>query len=98
MSLRPFWPRRRLSTNDCCRLILKGECEQLPDVNLLRQKLDGLFRELQIRDETTIKRDIWAQLGQDTLSGVFLGKLNRLYKAAKSTEEREKLRLPRATV
>ena len=82
-----------LSTNDCCRLILKGECEQLPDVNLLRQKLDGLFRELQIRDETTIKRDIWAQLGQDTLSGVFLGKLNRLYKAAKSTEEREKIAL-----
>lgn len=80
-----------MSTNDCCRLILKGECEELPDVNLLRGKLEGLFRDLQIRDETTQKVDVWAQEGQDTLSGVFVSKLHRMYKSAKSIEEREKI-------
>jgi len=82
-----------LSTNDCCRLILKGECEELPDANLLRKKFEGLFRDLQIRDETTLKTDVWAQVGQDTLSGVFISKMSKMYKAAKSTEEREKIEL-----
>lgn len=82
-----------LTRNDCCRLILTGECDELPDVGLLRSKLDGMFRELQIRDETTLKRDVWAQLGEDTLSGVFIGRLYKMYKSAKSTEERTKIEL-----
>lgn len=80
-----------LSENDCCRLILTGECEELPDVNALRKQLEGRFRELQLRDETTKKRDVWALKGQNTLSGVYLDKLYIMYNAAGSIEEREKI-------
>lgn len=82
-----------LSAKDSCRIILTGECTELPDVNFLRRKLDGALSELQIKDETSLKRDVWTQLGQDTLSGVFLGRLNLLFKAAESVEEREKIEL-----
>ena len=82
-----------LSENDCCRLILTGECLELPDVIQLRKKLDGRFRELQIRDETTKKRDVWTLRGQNTLSGVYIDKLYIMYKAASSDNEREKIEL-----
>ena len=82
-----------LSANDCCRLILTGECEEVPDLSALRKSLEGRFRELQIRDETVMKRDIWAQKGQDTLSGVFLDRLYIMYEAAKTDAERSKIEL-----
>ncbi len=82
-----------LTSNDCCRIILTGECRELPDINALRKSLEGRFRELQIRDETVMKRDIWAQKGQDTLAGVFLDKLFIMYEAAKSDKERGKIEL-----
>ncbi len=82
-----------LSSNDCVRLILTGECETPPDVNELRKSLEGKFRELQLRDETCIKRDIWAQRGQNTLTGVFLDRLYIMYEAEKSERERGKVEL-----
>ncbi|PKM74379.1 MAG: DNA repair exonuclease [Firmicutes bacterium HGW-Firmicutes-16] len=82
-----------LSANDCCRLILTGECETPPDVNVLRKSLEGKFRELQLRDETVLKRDVWAQRGQDTLTGVFLDRLYIMYESAKSDKELEKISL-----
>lgn len=84
---------RDLSSNDCTRLILTGECEVPPDVNVLRKSLEGKFRELQLRDETLMKRDIWLQKGQNTLTGVFLDKLYIMYEAAISDRERIKIAL-----
>ena len=82
-----------LSENDCCRLILTGECEELPDTSELRKQLEGRFRELQLRDETTKKRDVWALRGQNTLSGVYIDKLYIMYNAAQSDAQREKIEL-----
>jgi len=82
-----------LPAGGACRILLKGECEELPDVNLIRKKLDGRFRELQIRDETTRKINLWEQAGLDTLSGVFIGKLAAMSGAAKSPAERELIEL-----
>ncbi|MBP8640170.1 MAG: DNA repair exonuclease [Oscillospiraceae bacterium] len=82
-----------LSQNDCCRIILSGECGELPDVNSLRKVFEGRFRELQLRDETTLKRDVWTQKGQNTLSGVYLDRLYIMYNAASNVEEREKIEL-----
>ena len=82
-----------LSSNDCVRLILTGECEMPPDLNALRKSLEGKFRELQLRDETVMKRDIWAQKGQNTLTGVFLERLYIMYEAATNDKEREKVAL-----
>ncbi|MFB0921176.1 MAG: metallophosphoesterase [Oscillospiraceae bacterium] len=82
-----------LTKNDCVRLILTGECETPPDLNALRKSLEENFRELQLRDETVMKRDIWAQRGQDTLTGVFLDRLYIMYEAAKNGSERERVEL-----
>lgn len=82
-----------LSDNDYCRIILKGECEELPDATALRKALAGRFAELQLRDETVEKRDVWAQTGHDSLAGVFLAKLRREYDAAVSEEERRLVEL-----
>ena len=75
-----------LPAGGACRILLKGECEELPDVNLIRKKLDGRFRELQIRDETTRKINLWEQAGLDTLSGVFIGKLAAMEQALEEYE------------
>lgn len=82
-----------LSDRDYCRIILKGECEELPDAAALRAALEGRFAELQLRDETVKKRNIWQQTGQDSLSGVFLTKLRSKYDSAKQQDERKLVEL-----
>ena len=79
--------------NDCCRIILRGECEQPPNVTELRYRFAPLLRELQIHDETTEKMDVWARLGEDNLSGVFSGRLFTKYKEAKTAEEQHLIEL-----
>ena len=93
-------PAREISTaladltkRDCCRVVLKGACEQPPDIAGLRQRFAPLLRELQLRDETTEKQDVWARLGEDNLSGVFSGKLFDKYKEAKTAEEQRLIEL-----
>lgn len=78
-----------LSDKDCVRVILKGECETAPDAVQLRKQLEGRFSELQIRDETTRKLNVWAQLGANTLSGVFVDKLYMMYKNADEKEQKK---------
>ena len=82
-----------LTPNDCCRLELTGECLEQPDLGLLRRQLEGRFRELQLRDETVKKRDVWALRGHDTLSGVYLDRLYIMYEAAQSAAERRRIEL-----
>ena len=77
----------------CCRLILEGDCETPPDLFQIRRHFENRFHELQLRDETTKRRDIWALKGQDSLSGAFTDRLFALHEAAKTEREREKLRL-----
>jgi len=82
-----------LTVNDCCRLILTGACAEPPDIGSLRKSLEGRFRELQLRDETVLKREVWALRGQDTLSGVYLDRLYIMYESAASGKERRKIEL-----
>lgn len=82
-----------MSTRDCCRVILMGECEQPPNTAAIRKELESCFGELQLRDETVPKRDIWAQMGQDTLCGIYLKKLRTLFDEAKSDGERQTIEL-----
>lgn len=39
----------------------------------------GRFFALQLRDETTVRREIWDKCGEDTLRGLFLQELRREY-------------------
>ena len=69
------------------RLILRGECESLPDITRIRAALEGRLAELQLRDETTQKRELWETAGQDSLKGLFLQGLKEKLKNAQSPRE-----------
>lgn len=76
---------------DIYRLILTGESEEAPDIQSLERALEGRFFALEIRDETTLRRDIWAGRGQDNLKGLFLSRLYARLTAAETEEERERI-------
>lgn len=77
-----------LSERDFCRVILRGETESPPDLASVRGALSGRLWELQIRDETSQKRDLWALGGEDTLKGVFIDRLRDRYDDARTERER----------
>ena len=70
------------TVRDIYRITLTGETDEAPDLNRLRLNLSELFFELQLRDETRIRRSVWEQAGDDTLRGLFLKKLRRQYEQA----------------
>jgi len=82
------------TARDTYRIILKGETERAPDIKRLRQNLAGLFFELEIRDETRLRRDVWEAAGEDTLRGIFLSKLKARFDI--SNDESERLKLEQA--
>jgi exonuclease SbcD len=77
------------TSRDTYRIILGGACEEAPDIAALRRALEGRFFALQIRDETRIRRDIWARAEEDTLRGLFLRRMRVQYESAGSEEARE---------
>lgn len=77
--------------NDVYRIILRGESERSPDVDALLRALEGRFFALQLRDETVLRRDVWALAGDDSLRGRFIMRLKQEYDAAKTDAEREKI-------
>lgn len=77
--------------NDIYRIILRGESERSPDVDALLRALEGRFFALQLRDETVLRRDVWALAGDDSLRGRFIMRLKQEYDAAKTDAEREKI-------
>lgn len=75
--------------NDYVRLTLTGEGEA-PDLSALQAELEGLCRVLELRDETVRPQDLWARMGEDTLTGHFLREMaGRLERA--SAEDRPRL-------
>ena len=70
------------TVRDIYRVTLTGETDEAPDLNRLRVNLSELFFELQLRDETRIRRSLWEKAGDDTLRGLFLKKLRRKYDEA----------------
>ena len=70
------------TSDDIYRIILTGECDTAPDVASLYNSLSELFFELQIRDATKLRRDIWEKAGEDTLRGIFLKNLREKYDSA----------------
>ena len=77
--------------NDIYRLILRGETEEAPDVSALRAAFEERFFSLQIRDETSLRRDVWEKAGEDSLRGQFLARLRKKHDEAKSEKDRERI-------
>jgi len=76
------------TVSDIYRIILSGETEQSPDIKRLYMSLSELFFELQIRDETRLRRSVWECAGEDTLRGLFLSKLKARFDAARDEQQR----------
>lgn len=76
------------TVRDIYRITLTGETDTPPDMNHLRRNLSDLFFELQLRDETHLRRSLWDNADDDTLRGVFLNKLKAKYDAARDDAER----------
>ena len=76
---------------DCCRIILRGETAEAPDLAQLRRRFEDRFFSLQLRDETVLRRELWDRAGEDSLRGQFLIRLRSAYDAAKSDAERDKI-------
>ena len=77
------------------RILLTGEREYAPDLRALQETLAGRCWQLQLRDETVLRRDIWEKAGEDTLQGLFLKKLREKYENAAPEERRRIMRAAR---
>lgn len=82
------------TVRDVYRIVLTGEIESPPDLRRLHANLAELFFELQLRDETRLRRSVWDRAGDDTLRGLFLARLRAKYDAAR--DEGERIRIEQA--
>ena len=67
---------------DIVRLVLRGETEETPDVSALTERLAGHCWQLELRDETRGRQDLWHGCGEDSLRGLFLQNLREEYDRA----------------
>lgn len=79
------------TVGDIYRIIFTGETDAIPDLRRLHSNLSELFFELQLRDETRLRRSLWENAGEDTLRGLFLSKLKERYDASSDAAERFKI-------
>lgn len=79
--------------NDVYRITFTGSAAQAPDLRAVQRRLEDRFFSLRLRDRTTLRREVWEKCGEDALRGLFLTKLRRLYDAAETDDERERITL-----
>lgn len=80
------------AAEDICRVIFTGETDvQGIDLRALEEDLAYRFYALELRDETRVAQDIWHGADEDSLRGLFLGKLRARFDA--TTDENEKERI-----
>ena len=79
------------TVRDVYRITLTGETDEDIDVSRLRASLGELFFELQLRNETRLRSDIWEKAGDSSLRALFLKKLKEKYDSAESDSDRFKI-------
>ena len=77
------------TAQDIYRILLTGECAAPLNLGALREMLSPLFFSLQLRDTTRPAEKLWARAGEDTLRGLFLTRMKRLYDGAENEIQRE---------
>lgn len=73
---------------DIYRIILTGEAEESPKLGALENSLADMFFELQLRDQTRLRKSVWEGAGENTLRGLFLMKLREKYDRARDGAQR----------
>ena len=84
--------RRRLppdTSRDIYRIRLTGETAEPLTLPALEQALSGGFFQLELADDTRLRRDLWDRCGDDTLRGLFLRRLRQEYDAADPRRQKE---------
>ena len=76
---------------DIYRVLLTGETDGGVDIPAITEELASRFYALEVRDRTTVQRDIWDGCGEDSLRGLFLQKMRERYDTAQDESERRKL-------
>lgn len=71
-ALSAFLPKE--PSPDLCRILLTGECGAF-DLEALEAMAAPCFYSVSLRDQTRLRRDLWARAGEDTLTGLFLRQL-----------------------
>ncbi len=78
---------------DIARLILKGEFSGEPDTEAIAAALGDKFFHLTVQNRTRPARGLWDGAGEDTLTGLFLGKLKAMYDGAGDDDTRRRVEL-----
>ena len=81
----------RDTERDIYRIMLTGETETPVRLDWLQRELADRFYALELRDQTRMKQDIWARCGDDSLRGLFLQELRRLYDETEDEERRRQI-------
>ena len=79
------------TVRDIYRIVLKGQADESPDLKELYDKFSHMFFELQLKDETRLRRNVWDKVDEDSLRGLFLRKLYARYKSSKAEADRLKI-------
>lgn len=76
------------TTADIYRIILSGEADERIQLGLLQRELEDRFYQLELRDQTRMRQDIWEKCGEDSLRGLFLQQMREKYERADEEERR----------
>ena len=74
------------SGEDLVRVILTGESGRGPDLAAMTAQAEGRFFYAELRDETTLPRNLWARAEEDNLTGLFLREMRRRLDTAPEEE------------
>ena len=77
------------AASDLYRVVFTGETDERGvDIKQIQERFAPDFFHLELRDETRIRRDVWARAEEDSLRGLFLRELRAKYDAAADDERR----------
>jgi len=77
--------------NDIVRIIFRGESDSAPNLDAIAREWEGNFFALQLRDRSTLRRELWEGSSQDSLRGLFLRKMRERYENAQNEGEKQKI-------
>ena len=74
--------------HDLVRFILTGESDDAGvDIAALQQRCAASFYSVTFRDRTRVRQDLWARMGEENLTGLFLRCMQKKLTAAQDEEE-----------
>lgn len=67
---------------DICRVVLTGQSDEKAELARLTEQLSDFCWQLELRDRTRARQDLWQGCGEESLRGLFLAQLREEYDRA----------------